>query len=104
MVLFCPILDFGAFAQGDGIKLVNQSFGMLGERAQEGRLRSFRTSISCFGGQENVVSVIVEFGRRKTTSRIQGALFEKTERQRPAHGVVELSFRRMGSSFRVCAF
>jgi len=32
IVLFCPILEFGAFAQEDGITPNHQSFGMLGER------------------------------------------------------------------------
>jgi len=45
-VLFCPILEFGAFAQEDGMMLNHRVFSMLGERAQEGRLRSFRVCMS----------------------------------------------------------
>ena len=75
---------------------------MLGE-STGGKAHFMSSSISCFGGQENVLS-IVESGRRKTTSRIQGALLEKTERRSPSHVAVEMGFWRMGSSFRVCAF
>jgi len=44
-VLFGPILEFGAFAQENGMMLNRRIFGMLGERAQEEMLRSFKACI-----------------------------------------------------------
>jgi len=68
-----------------------------------GKTHIMPSSNSCFGGQENVIS-LVEFGRKKTTSHIQSGLLAKTVRRSLSHVVVEMGFWRMGGGFRVCAF